>query len=200
MEGGERQRRCENRWRQTCAEGWQFDGILALFHEIRVAADAAKLPTAVQIFCDLSLHGLAGHTHTHTHMHMKLCMCMCVWDRTMAVFLFSFREGRLPALDLSHSCSLRSRAALLFWQRNWMCVWKLLKCPYYAFPNITFHAVCHVAVCEHKLSAKSWSRQCTINKVIVYQKKESARNRLNESLGIRILFCYSCMSRSNTFA
>ncbi len=31
---------------------------------------------------------------------------------------------------------------------------------------------CHVAVCEHKLSAKLWSRQCTINKV-VYQKKKS---------------------------
>ncbi len=29
-----------------------------------------------------------------------------------------------------------------------------LKCPYYAFSNITFHAVCHVTVCEHKLSAK----------------------------------------------
>ncbi len=29
-----------------------------------------------------------------------------------------------------------------------------LKCPYYAFSKITFHAVCHVAVCEHKLSAK----------------------------------------------
>ncbi len=30
----------------------------------------------------------------------------------------------------------------------------VLKCPYYAFSNITFHVVCHVAVCEHKLSAK----------------------------------------------
>ncbi len=47
--------------------------------------------------------------------------------------------------------------------------------------------MCHVAGCEHKLSAKSWSRQCTINKVIVYQKIESARNRLNESSGIVIL-------------
>ncbi len=58
--------------------------------------------------------------------------------------------------------------------------------------------MCHVAVCEHKLSAKLWSRQCTICKVIVYQNKESARNRLNESLGIQILFCYGCTSRSNT--
>ncbi len=32
-----------------------------------------------------------------------------------------------------------------------------LKCPYYAFSKITFHAVCHVAVCEQKLSAKLWS-------------------------------------------
>ncbi len=47
---------------------------------------------------------------------------------------------------------------------------RVLKCPYYAFSNITFHAVCHVAVCEHKL--KLWSRQCTINKVIVYKKKK----------------------------
>ncbi len=30
----------------------------------------------------------------------------------------------------------------------------LFKCPYYAFSNITFHAVCHVAVCEHKLFCK----------------------------------------------
>ncbi len=30
----------------------------------------------------------------------------------------------------------------------------LLKCPYNAFSNITFHAVCHVAVCEHKRSAQ----------------------------------------------
>ncbi len=29
-----------------------------------------------------------------------------------------------------------------------MVLWSLLKCPYYAFSNITFHAVCHVAVCE----------------------------------------------------
>ncbi len=25
----------------------------------------------------------------------------------------------------------------------------ILKCHYYAFSNITFHAVCRVAVCEH---------------------------------------------------
>ncbi len=30
----------------------------------------------------------------------------------------------------------------------------ILKCPYYGFLKITFHAVCHVAVCEHKLSEK----------------------------------------------
>ncbi len=29
-----------------------------------------------------------------------------------------------------------------------MVLWSLLKCPYYAFSNITFHAVCHVAVRE----------------------------------------------------
>ncbi len=29
-----------------------------------------------------------------------------------------------------------------------MVLWSLLKFPYYAFSNITFHAVCHVAVCE----------------------------------------------------
>ncbi len=38
---------------------------------------------------------------------------------------------------------------------------RFLKCPYYAFSNITFHAVGHVTVCEHKLSAKLRSRQCT---------------------------------------
>ncbi len=43
-----------------------------------------------------------------------------------------------------------------------------LKCLYYAFWNITFHAVCHVAVCEHKLSAKLWSWKRMIYKVIVY--------------------------------
>ncbi len=108
MEGGERQRRCENRWRQTCAEGWQFDGILALFHEIRVAADAAKLPTAVQIFCDLSLQGLAGLTHTHTHAHEALsfacacacyiyicvCVCVCVCE-TEQWLCFCFRSGKV---------------------------------------------------------------------------------------------------------
>ncbi len=26
-----------------------------------------------------------------------------------------------------------------------------LKCPYYAYSNITFHAVCHVAVCEQTI-------------------------------------------------
>ncbi len=77
---------------------------------------------------------------------------------------------------------------------------RFLKCPYYAFSNITFHAVGHVVVCEHKLSAKLRRRQCMINKVIVYQKKVLARNRLNESLGIQILFCYGCMSQSNSFA
>ncbi len=30
----------------------------------------------------------------------------------------------------------------------------ILKCHCYAFSNITFHAVCHVAVCEHNLSVK----------------------------------------------
>ncbi len=44
--------------------------------------------------------------------------------------------------------------------------------------------MCHVAGCEHKLSAKLWSRQCMINKVIVYKKK-SVCNRLNELSGIR---------------
>ncbi len=44
--------------------------------------------------------------------------------------------------------------------------------PYYAFSNITFHAMCQVAVCKHKLSEKLWSWQCTINTVIsVYHKK-----------------------------
>ncbi len=49
----------------------------------------------------------------------------------------------------------------------------VLKCPYYAFSDITFQAVCYVAVCEHKLSAKLWSRQCTINKVIIVYQKTS---------------------------
>ncbi len=35
-----------------------------------------------------------------------------------------------------------------------VCFTLSLKCLYYAFSNITFHAVCHVAVCEHKLPAK----------------------------------------------
>ncbi len=82
----------------------------------------------------------------------------------------------MPLINLMHPCLIKAFISL--------------KCPYYAFSNITFHAVCHVAVCEHKLFAKLWSRKCTIYKVIVYQKKESARNRLNESSGIRILFCY----------
>ncbi len=37
----------------------------------------------------------------------------------------------------------------LYW-----CDSQNLKYPYYAFSNITFNAGCHVAVCEHKLSAK----------------------------------------------
>ncbi len=71
---------------------------------------------------------------------------------------------------------LRETAEQFEWlceqQRSWMsCVkrfinasvaksavfpwnWATLKCPYYAFSNITFHAVFHVAVYEHKLSAK----------------------------------------------
>ncbi len=54
---------------------------------------------------------------------------------------------------------------------SWSSILFVLKCQYYAFLNITFHAVCHEAVCEHKLSGKLWSRQCTINKVIVYPIK-----------------------------
>ncbi len=86
-------------------------------------------------------------------------------------------------------------------ERTWtvqLHKWGTLKCPYYAFLNITFHAMCHVAVCEHEISAKLWSWQYTINKVIVYQKK--SRLAITESSGIWILFCYGCMSRSNTFA
>ncbi len=71
---------------------------------------------------------------------------------------------------------------------------------YYAFSNITFHAVCHVAVVNINFQQIYESRQCTINKVIVFQKNKLACNRLNESSGIRFLFCYGCTSQSNTFA
>ncbi len=60
---------------------------------------------------------------------------------------------------------------------------RFLKCPYYAFSNITFHAVGHVTVCEHKLSAKLRSRQCTINKVIVYQIEVCTGSKLKPEPG-----------------
>ncbi len=99
------------------------------------------------------------------------------------------------------------------WHTSCNCALKFnfIKVPHYAFSNITSCSCMwkgkqqcllwtNFALCGHKLSAKLWSRQCTINKVTVYQKKESVRNRPNESLGIWILFCYSCTSQSNTYA
>ncbi len=62
---------------------------------------------------------------------------------------------------------------------------KSLKCPYYAFSNIIFHAVCHVAVCEQKCSAKLSSRPCVIKLLSIKKNKnDSAHIRQNESSGI----------------
>ncbi len=69
----------------------------------------------------------------------------------------------------------------------------MLKCPYYAFSNITFQAVCHVAVCEQNF--------CKVVKPTVRDKKkktESARNRLNKSSGIRLFFFYEVTNLHNT--
>ncbi len=46
-----------------------------------------------------------------------------------------------------------------------------LKCPFYAFSNNTFHAVCHVAVCEQTFC--KFVLPTVHNKVIFYQKKKS---------------------------
>ncbi len=72
-----------------------------------------------------------------------------------------------------------------------LCLSTPLKCHYYAFSNITFHAVCHVAVCEHKLLQSLW-RQCTINKVIVYQKRVSSQSpkRVVRNLNLILLQLY----------
>lgn len=117
-DAAERQRECENRWRQTCAEGWQFDGILALFHEITVAADAAKLPTAVRLFCDLGLHGLAGLLHTHTHTQSFTCaehyICVCERENNASCCFFS--QGRVVCRRwITFSCifTVQSRFTVL---------------------------------------------------------------------------------------
>ncbi len=60
---------------------------------------------------------------------------------------------------------------LYFWSNKWSLdktFQKYFKVPLLClFEYYVFHAVCHVAVCEHNLSEKLWSRQFTINKIIV---------------------------------
>ncbi len=53
-----------------------------------------------------------------------------------------------------------------------------LKCLYYGFLKMTFHAVCNTALSEWKHPAKCIS--ITVYKVIVSQKKESTLNHRNE--------------------
>ncbi len=56
-----------------------------------------------------------------------------------------------------------------------------LKCPYYRFLKMTFHAVCNTALSEWKHPAEFEIWKCTVYKVIVSQKKESTLNHWNES-------------------
>ncbi len=99
--------------------------------------------------------------------------------------IIGFREKHDP--DTTSFCHLHQTDSFRGWFWCVQAVWKVLKCHYYAFLNITSHAVCHAAVYEHKLSLlKLWSRQHTINKVIVYKKKIVC----SQSSGIQILFCY----------
>ncbi len=58
---------------------------------------------------------------------------------------------------------------------------RILKCPYYGFLKMTFHAVCNTALSEWKHPAKFYIWKCTVYKVIVSQKKESTLNHWNKS-------------------
>ncbi len=60
-------------------------------------------------------------------------------------------------------------------------VFILLKCPYYGFLKITFHAVCNTALSEWKHPGKFSIWKCTVYEAIVSQKKESTLNHWNES-------------------
>uniref|UniRef100_A0A673KIH6 Huntingtin-interacting protein 1-like n=1 Tax=Sinocyclocheilus rhinocerous TaxID=307959 RepID=A0A673KIH6_9TELE len=53
-----------------------------------------------------------------------------------------------------------------------------IKVPLYAFSNITFHAVCHVAVCEHKLSE---SREQALESKLVSLRWAALRAALEEA-------------------
>lgn len=69
----------------------------------------------------------ASYTHTHRALHVLNVIYVCVRERTMPLVVFSVREGS-SAIAESHSlASLRFRVVSLLWQRNWMCVWKLLR-------------------------------------------------------------------------
>ncbi len=128
--------------------------------------------------------------------HLKKMSCSQINSFSLFAFHFSQRQSNAtwahkpePAKDSLNVTERPSRAeqqmlgkSFPFWAGEDVSCWVTsliffqarleitfnLKCPYYAFSNITFHAVCHVAVCEIKLSTKLWSRQCMINKVIIY--------------------------------
>ncbi len=75
--------------------------------------------------------------------------------------------------------------------------WYCLKCPYYGFLEMTFHAVCNTALSEWKHPAKFEIWKCAVYKVIVSQKKESTLNHWNESFLKRIQSHFMLTSRWN---
>lgn len=97
---GEGRRFNANRWRQTCAESWQFDRVLALFRIIAVAGDAAKTLNSCWVILRSPLtapDGPPAHTHARKALHVLNVMriYMCVRENNASSFIIG--EGRLLA-------------------------------------------------------------------------------------------------------
>jgi len=73
-----------------------------------------------------------------------------------------------------------------------MFIW--LKCPYCAFSKITFHAVCNIAVCECKMSAKFQRWKCVI-KVLFSLKRNRLWTAWNEYSAIPLLLAAQTYKR-----
>ncbi len=97
---------------------------------------------------NLRVSPFKGDQHHAYHPNGSRTACNLLW----VCLLGKFYRNRKIKKDFIHIkyCSQS-------WDQNFF-----FKCPYYAFSNITFHALCHVAVCEHELSVKLWSRRSEV--------------------------------------
>ncbi len=93
---------------------------------------------------------------------------------------FSQKHNLIFPVTMNHALVLKIYQFALNYQHSY------LKCPYYGFLKITFHAVCNSALSKWKHPSNCSIWKCTVYKVIASQKKESTLNHWNESILKRI--------------